>query len=526
MVSTSDLLETAASDSIQHYNAAADLIERNLAVRPEKIAYIDDQGSYTFADLAERVNRCANALCDLGVSLESRIMICLSDTIDFPTVFLGAIKAGLVPVAVNTLLTADDYDFMLRDCRARALIVSQPLLNVFQPILAGQPFLKHVVVSGGSTSEHPMLAAITAAAKDNFTVAPTRPDDACFWLYSSGSTGRPKGTVHVQTSMVQTAELYAKPILGIAERDVVFSAAKLFFAYGLGNGLSFPLSVGAMTILLGARPTPEAVCRILRRHRPTIFYGVPTLFGALLASPELPGREELNLRRCTSAGEALPPNVGKKWREHTGVDILDGLGSTEMLHIFLSNRPGDVRYGTSGKPIGGYQVRLVDEDGKPVPKGEIGELQVSGPTSAAYYWNNREKSRNTFLGAWTRSGDKYIESEDGYFTYCGRGDDMLKVSGLWVSPFKVEAVLASHEAVLEAAVVGHADDNGLIKPKAFVVLRSGIAKTNELTAALQQHVKTHLAPHNYPRWIEFVPDLPKTATGKIQRFKLRAPGAA
>ena len=526
MVSTSDLSETAASDSIQHYNAAADLIERNLAVRPEKIAYIDDQGSYTFADLAERVNRCANALCDLGVSLESRIMICLSDTIDFPTVFLGAIKAGIVPVAVNTLLTADDYDFMLRDCRARALIVSQPLLNVFQPILAGQPFLKHVVVSGGSTSEHPMLVAITAAAKDNFTVAPTRPDDACFWLYSSGSTGRPKGTVHVQTSMVQTAELYAKPILGIAERDVVFSAAKLFFAYGLGNGLSFPLSVGATTILLGERPTPEAVCRILRRHRPTIFYGVPTLYGALLASPELPGREELNLRRCTSAGEALPPNVGKKWREHTGVDILDGLGSTEMLHIFLSNRPGDVRYGTSGKPIGGYQVRLVDEAGKPVPKGEIGELQVSGPTSAAYYWNNREKSRNTFLGAWTRSGDKYIESEDGYFTYCGRGDDMLKVSGLWVSPFKVEAVLASHEAVLEAAVVGHADDNGLIKPKAFVVLRSGIAKTNELTAALQQHVKTHLAPHNYPRWIEFVPDLPKTATGKIQRFKLRAPGAA
>ncbi len=271
------------------------------------------------------------------------------------------------------------------------------------------------MVSGPSASGEPRLAELMARAKNEFTVAPTRPDDACFWLYSSGSTGTPKGTVHVQTSMVATTELYAKPILGIEESDVVFSAAKLFFAYGLGNGLSFPLSVGATTVLLGERPTPAAVCRILRQHRPTIFYGVPTLYGALLASSELPNRAELNLRRCTSAGEALPPNVGRKWLEHTGVDILDGLGSTEMLHIFLSNRPGDVRYGTSGKPVPGYEVRLLDEDGNKVATGEIGELQVSGPSSAAYYWNNREKSRNTFLGAWTRSGDKYIESERRFF---------------------------------------------------------------------------------------------------------------
>jgi benzoate-CoA ligase len=517
---------SAQSGTLQNYNAAVDLIERNLAVRPDKIAYIDEDGRYSFAELSERVNRCANALTGLGLSMEARIMLCLTDTIDFPSAFLGAIKAGLVPVAVNTLLTSSDYSFMLSDSRAQALVVSEPLLPAFKPLFDGQPFLKHIVVSGGNSSVYPRLADLTAAAASAFDVAPTRADDPCFWLYSSGSTGTPKGTVHVQTSPIRTAELYAQPILGIQESDVVFSAAKLFFAYGLGNGLSFPLSVGATTVLLSERPTPASVCRILRQYRPTIFYGVPTLYSALLANPELPKREELNLRCCISAGEALPPDVGRRWLERTGVDILDGLGSTEMLHIFLSNRPGDVRYGTSGKPVRGYDIRLVDEEGKPVAKEEIGELQVAGPTSAAFYWNNRDKSRNTFLGPWTRSGDKYIESEDGYFTYCGRADDMLKVSGIWVSPFEVEAALASHEAVLEAAVVGHGDENRLIKPKAFVVLRPNVPETPELAGLLQQHVKSRLAPYKYPRWIEFVPELPKTATGKIQRFKLRAAGGA
>jgi benzoate-CoA ligase len=517
---------SAQSGTLQNYNAAVDLIERNLAVRPDKIAYIDEDGRYSFAELSERVNRCANALTGLGLSMEARIMLCLTDTIDFPSAFLGAIKAGLVPVAVNTLLTSSDYSFMLSDSRAQALVVSEPLLPAFKPLFDGQPFLKHIVVSGGNSSVYPRLADLTAAAASAFDVAPTRADDPCFWLYSSGSTGTPKGTVHVQKSPIRTAELYAQPILGIQESDVVFSAAKLFFAYGLGNGLSFPLSVGATTVLLSERPTPASVCRILRQYRPTIFYGVPTLYSALLANPELPKREELNLRCCISAGEALPPDVGRRWLERTGVDILDGLGSTEMLHIFLSNRPGDVRYGTSGKPVRGYDIRLVDEEGKPVAKEEIGELQVAGPTSAAFYWNNRDKSRNTFLGPWTRSGDKYIESEDGYFTYCGRADDMLKVSGIWVSPFEVEAALASHEAVLEAAVVGHGDENRLIKPKAFVVLRPNVPETPELAGLLQQHVKSRLAPYKYPRWIEFVPELPKTATGKIQRFKLRATGGA
>jgi benzoate-CoA ligase len=513
---------SAQAPTLPLYNAAVDLIERNSATRPDKTAYIDDEGSYSFTDLAERVNRCANALTDLGLAMEARVLLCLLDTIDFPAVFLGAVKAGLVPIAVNTLLTSDDFDFMLRDSRAQALIVSEPLLPAFKPIVNNQPFLKHIVVSGAHGAGHPLLSELTATAATDFNAAPTRPDDNCFWLYSSGSTGAPKGVVHAQTSMIHTAELYAQPILGIRESDMVFSAAKLFFAYGLGNALSFPLSVGATTILLSERPTPQAVCRILREYRPTIFYGVPTLYSALLSCPELPKREELNLRCCTSAGEALPPEVGRRWLEHTGVDILDGLGSTEMLHIFLSNRPGDVRYGTSGKPVPGYEIRLINDDGKPAARGEIGELQVSGPTSAGYYWNNREKSRNTFLGQWTRSGDKYTQNEEGYFVYSGRNDDMLKVSGIWVSPFEVESALASHAAVLEAAVVGQADENGLIKPKAYVVLRPNITHTAELAAGLQQHVKSRLAPYKYPRWIEFVDDLPKTATGKIQRFKLRA----
>jgi benzoate-CoA ligase len=295
----------------------------------------------------------------------------------------------------------------------------------------------------------------------------------------------------------------------------------LFFAYGLGNALTFPLAVGATAILMAERPTPAAVSRVLRQGRPTIFYGVPTLYGALLASAELPARGELALRRCVSAGEALPEDIGKRWEARTGAEILDGIGSTEMLHLFLSNRPGAVRYGTTGQPVPGYGIRLVDEAGAPVKPGEIGELQVAGPTSAAFYWNNRERSRTTFLGEWTRSGDKYVESEDGYFTYCGRTDDMLKVGGIYVSPFEVEGALLSHDSVLEAAVIGVPDELGLTKAKAYIVVKSGVATDDALAGALQRHVKERLAPYKYPRWIEFIAEMPKTATGKIQRFKLR-----
>ena len=504
----------------REYNAAVDLIERNLkAGRGGKVAYIDDTGNHTYAQLAERVNRAANALVALGVQREERVALALLDTIDFPAAFLGAIKAGIVPVALNTLLTAPDYEYMLRDSRAQVLIVSEPLLKAFQPILSKLPDLKHVVVAGADAQGHLHLAGLFESAGKEFKAVPTLADDICFWLYSSGSTGAPKGTVHLHAHLIQTADLYAVPVLGIRESDVVFSAAKLFFAYGLGNALTFPLAVGATTVLMAERPTPDSVFKRLVEHKATIFYGVPTLYAAMLVSPNFPRKEDLALRVGTSAGEALPPEILKRFAERTGVELLDGIGSTEMLHIFISNRPGDVMPGTTGKAVPGYKLRLVDENGQDVKPGELGELQISGPTSAIMYWNQREKTKNTFQGPWTKSGDKYTLVEGGYYAYGGRSDDMLKVGGIYVSPAEVEAALVSHQAVLECAVVGHEDADKLVKPKAFVVLKPGAKATED---ELKAHVKAALAHYKYPRWVEFVGELPKTATGKIQRFKLRS----
>ncbi len=511
-----------STESPTGYNAAADLIGRNLAAgRGAKTAFIDDRGHYSYAELAERVSRFANLVCRLGIDPEQRILLCLHDTIDFPTAFLGAIKAGAVPVAVNTQLSAAEFAFMTADSRARAVVVSAPLLPGMDAALAALPGPRPaMIVSGGSTQEH-SLAGLLAEMPTASDTAPTHPDEPCFWLYSSGSTGRPKGTVHIHSSLIRTAELYAVPVLGIGESDIVFSAAKLFFAYGLGNALTFPLAVGATSVLLAERPTPAAVSRVLRELRPTIFYGVPTLYNAMLSGNDLPSRDELALRRCVSAGEPLPQEIGRRWSARIGVDILDGIGSTEMLHIFLSNWPDQVRYGTTGRPIPGYQLKIVDEEERPVRRGEIGDLLVSGPTSAAYYWNNRERCRDTFMGRWTRTGDKYFEDEDGYYVYCGRSDDMMKVSGMYVSPAEVEAALVAHEHVLEAAVVGVPDQDGLLKPKAFVVAKPGVRADEELVRALEGHVKGLLAPFKCPRWYAFLDELPKTATGKIQRFKLR-----
>jgi benzoate-CoA ligase len=514
-----------SSETRAGYNAAADLIERNLdAGRGAKAAFIDDNGQYSYAALAERVNRFANLMRRLGIHPEQRILLCLHDTIDFPTAFLGAIKTGIVPVAVNTQLSAPEFTFMAADSRARAVVVSAPLLPVMKAALADLPEQPALIISGDATQEH-SLAASLAEMQPTSDIAATHPDEPCFWLYSSGSTGRPKGTVHIHSSLMQTADLYAVPVLGINESDVVFSAAKLFFAYGLGNALTFPLAVGATSVLTAERPTPASVSRVLRERRPTIFSGVPTLYNAMLASNELPSRGELALRRCVSAGEPLPQEVGRRWSARLGVDILDGIGSTEMLHIFLSNWPDGVRYGTTGRPIPGYRLKIVDEEEKLVRRGEIGDLLVSGPTGAAYYWNNRERCRATFIGQWTRTGDKYFEDDDGYYVYCGRSDDMMKVSGMYVSPAEVEAALVAHEDVLEAAVVGAPDQDGLLKPKAFVVVKPGVRENEELVRALEVHARELLAPFKCPRWYVFLEDLPKTATGKIQRFQLREQSA-
>jgi len=503
------------------YNAAHDLLARN-AGRAGKTAFIDaaSGATLTFGELDDQAHRFANALRAHGFAPESRILLAMLDTPEWPVAFLGCILAGVVPVAANTLLTTKDFDFMLRDSRAQGLVVSRALVPAFAPLIGQVPTLRTVFTAGDDSASDMAFAHMLRAQAATKTIAETCADDACFWLYSSGSTGTPKGTVHLHSHLIQTAELYGRGVLGIQESDVVYSAAKLFFAYGLGNGLTFPMSVGATAVLLPGRPTPAEVFAILKKHQPTIFYGVPTLYAAMLADSSRPQKSELKLRVCTSAGEALPAEIGRKWTAQYGCDILDGIGSTEMLHIFLSNRPGEVRYGSTGKAVPGYDLRIVGDDGRDCAAGEIGELQISGPSSALMYWNSRAKTKATFAGDWTRSGDKYTVDADGYYTYSGRSDDMLKVGGIYVSPFEVEACLMTHPAVLEVAVIGMADSDELIKPKAFVVLKTGQSASAE---ELKTHVKQQLAPYKYPRWIEFVTELPKTATGKIQRFKLRQP---
>ncbi|MGV7212680.1 benzoate-CoA ligase family protein [Bradyrhizobium sp. UFLA05-112] len=505
------------------YNAVTWLLDRNIAEgRGNKLVFDDTVSRLTYRELQQQTRRAANMLRRLGVRREERVAMIMLDTIDFPLLFLGAIRAGIVPVPLNTLLTAEQYAYILADCRARVLFVSEALYPVIKDIVGRMPDLDHVVVSGNKQNGHKQLAEELAQETDDFATAATHPDEPAFWLYSSGSTGMPKGVRHLHSSLQATADTYAKQVLGIREDDVCLSAAKLFFAYGLGNALTFPMSVGATTVLNTERPTPARMFELMNRYNPTIFYGVPTLFAAMLNDEA--GKQERGgkaLRICTSAGEALPESVGNAWKARFGVDILDGVGSTELLHIFLSNAPGDIKYGSSGKPVPGYAVRLVNEAGHDVPDGEVGELLVDAPSAGEGYWNQRHKSRRTFEGPWTRTGDKYVRDAEGRYTFCGRSDDMFKVSGIWVSPFEVESALITHPAVLEAAVVPEADPEGLLKPKAFVVLRPG-AKASDLQEMLKEHVKQKIGPWKYPRWIDVVESLPKTATGKIQRFKLRA----
>ncbi len=522
-------IPASAAPPPAQFNFAQHLLDRNRHHR-DKAAYIDDHGSLSYSQLDERIRRLAAALLASGIRREERVLLLMHDCNDWPVAFLGAMYAGIVPVAVNTLASADDYAYMLRHSRAQAVLVSAALLPVLGAAMAqgghevGLTIVSHPdapPVAGAAIALDELLSRHAPLAQ----AAATGADDPGFWLYSSGSTGKPKGTLHSQANPYWTAELYGSAVLGLRDDDVCFSAAKLFFAYGLGNALTFPLSAGATTVLMAERPTPAAVFTRWqglgaqqRGVKPTIFFGAPTGFAGMLAAPDLPARERVGLRMASSAGEALPAELGERFTRHFGVEIIDGIGSTEMLHIYLSNLPGKVRYGTTGWPVPGYTIELRGDDGQQVVDGETGDLFVQGPSAALMYWGNREKSRDTFQGSWTRSGDKYIRNADGTYTYSGRSDDMLKVSGIYVSPFEVEATLVQHPAVLEAAVIGVPDSDGLTRTKAFVVLKSG-ARADE--AELKAFVKERLAPHKYPRLIEFVAELPKTATGKIQRFRLR-----
>ncbi len=502
----------------QSYNAAVDMVDRNVAEgRAAKTAFIDPARKLTYGELADGVARIGPMLARLGLQREDRVAMMMLDTVDFPVLFWGAIRVGIVPVPLNTLLTAEQYRYILKDSRAKVLFVSAPLLGIAQQAAAGLNLKTFVV---GDADGLPRFDQLLAAETKGAEPVSTSTDEVAFWLYSSGSTGMPKGVRHVHSSAMATAKLYAQDALGIREDDIVYSAAKLFFAYGLGNGMSFPMSVGATAVLLPDRPTPQAVFAVLKREQPTIFCGVPTLYAAMLADPACkPENSSARLRMCVSAGEGLPEHLGVEWKKRFGVDIYDGVGSTEMLHIFLGNYPGTIKYGTSGMPIPGYEARLIDDNGREVAQGEIGELSVRGPSAADGYWNQREKSRRTFEGEWTRTGDKYTLGSDGFYRICGRTDDMFKVSGQWVSPFEVESALITHPRVLECAIVPKEDADGLLKPKAFIVLKGEGGKPGE--AELQEHVKAQVGPWKYPRWIEFVDGLPKTATGKIQRFKLR-----
>ncbi len=515
------------------YNAASTFLDRNIEEgRGERVAVYYEDERWTYRQLQTMANQTGNALRALGVEQEQRVALLLLDSPQFVGAFFGAIKLGAVPIPINTSLRPADYVYILNDSRAKVLLIHAALWPQIAPVRGQLHSLRQIVVVGRDTLEaggdQTGLLDFTqwiASASEQLTAAVTSKDDAAFWLYSSGSTGFPKGCVHLQHDMLVCTELYARPFLQISQDDITFSGAKLFFAYGLGNNLYFPFAEGAAAVYYPGRPLGEDLLKVIARYHPTIFYAVPTQYASILAIPDAEKRFDCSsLRVCVSAGEPLPAELYRRWKERFGVDILDGIGSTEICHIFISNRQGEVRPGSTGKVVPGYEARLLDEHGQPVAQGEIGNLAIKGDSICAFYWNKHEKTKQTIQGEWIQTGDKYYQDEDGFFWYCGRSDDMLKVGGQWVSPVEVEAALIMHPAVLEAAVVGLPDTDDLIKPKAFVVLQAGHTPSDALVEELKSFVKGRLATFKYPRWIECVAELPKTATGKIQRYKLREQG--
>jgi len=512
------------------YNAAYRFIDSNVERGlGNKIAIYCGDRTVTYAQLQASVNQVGNALLGLNVGMEDRVLMMCLDTPEFIESFFGIIKIGAVAVPVNTQMGASDYEYFLNNSRAKVLIAHQSLWDLVKDQRDRFVFLKHVIVipeNADNVTDSDVINynAWKGAASDQLDYPLTGTNDPAFWLYSSGSTGNPKGIVHLQHDMEYAFESYAKNILGISQNDITFSASKLYFAYGLGNGMYFPLGAGASTVLLPARPTPELVFEVIEKYRPTIYFGVPTLYAAMISLQERTERkfDLSSVRVAVSAGEALPAHFYHRFKELYGVDILDGIGSSEALHIFISNRIGDIRPGSTGKVVPGYEAKIVDESGNALPPGEVGDLMIKGDSIAERYWNLHEENKRKFVGEWLHTGDKYSMDKDGYFWYSGRSDDMLKVGGIWVSPVEVENTLVQHEAVLEAGVVGVDIGNGLIQSKAYVVLKDGYKPSDELASELQEFVRSKLAHYKTPKIIEFIDELPKTASGKIQRFRLRA----
>ncbi len=503
------------------FNVAVAFIDRHIEEgRAAKVAIRSTaRADVTYGKLAERVNRCGNVLKSLGIGRGERVLIVVPDLPEFFYLFWGAVKVGIIPVPLNTLLRAAEYQFLIGDSACAAIVYSPSVAGAVEEALqSAEHKPDHAILTEGAGS----LLELMEKAPASLDPAPTMATDECFWLYTSGSTGNPKAAVHRHRDPVVTSQLYAHGALGMREHDTIFSASKLFFSYGFGNSMTFPLWAGATTVLNDQRTSVDMTFDTIEAFRPTFYFGVPSLYAQQLAQLEKSKRDLGSLRICASSGETVPAEIFRRWKEKVGIAIMDGLGSTESLHIFLSGQPDDYKPGTTGRLVAGYEVKIVGEDGNPVKQGETGTLLVKGGSSAIYYWNNPEKTASTMLGEWLNTGDVYYQDDDGYYVNWGRGDDMLKVSGMWCSPMEVEGRLMENPKVLLAAVVGRADDEGLTKPEAFVVLKDAGDAQDDLVEELQEHCKAGLAGYKYPHWINFVDELPKTVTGKIQRFKLRA----
>ena len=502
------------------YNAATTFVDENIAQgRGGKVAIYYQNRKITYQEVFENVNRTGNALKDLDIEIENRVLVILPDSPEFAYCFFGAIKIGAVAVPINPWMFAKDYEYPINDSRARAIVVHQSTLPEIEKIWHKTPYLKHILVVGKAQGKALPYETLIGQASDELTAEKTTKDDVCFWGYTSGSTGNPKGAVHLQHDMITITDLFVKPVLGMNETDLCFSASKMFFSYGLGNSLYFPLRFGASTVLWSDKPDPEKILQVIEEYRPTFFFSVPTLYARFL---RIEKQYDLSsLRICLSSGEPLPPALFHQWKDRTGLELLDVVGSTEATHDFLANRPGRAKAGSSGEVTPAFEAKIVDDEGREVPIGEVGNLMVKGDANAPFYWNKHEQTKRMMQGEWLKTGDTYYCDADGYYWYCGRSDDMMKVGGLWVSPIEIENTLMEHPAVLESAVIGDTDADGLLKPKAFVLLKSEFQPKPELRLELQNHVKSKLAPYKYPRWIEFVEELPKTVTGKIQRFRLR-----